>query len=681
MHKHDVPVYVFLALIISTGFVAARYTMMVVAHTDRIQALASVAARTPLTPKDSVTSKTSAVALRNYAETKLSGATEMTVSGRIEAYYSENKKFDTADQPLRFALVSGHDVYELHNLSGALHPALDGAQATLSGFVSAQSGPKELFVNLSSEAQTRLHGLRSFPGIVRGDERSTTTCANSFCTLVVLVDTTNSVSNLPTPVEIHDYIFNGRIKNALLEESYNETPIAGDVTDWISLSPQQGISPFFAPSEVDQYFMGHNINLSNYQQVVFLINGGPQSVGGEGTIGTTTYWQGGNYYIIPVSLVGFSSYANNSSLTTSNGNLSYFDYLYIHETGHNLNALHDNLLNCKSGPLSVPSECISVEYGNKYSIMGDGAYGGHFSTIQKLRIGWLGLEDVTFAWAGTHTINPMENSEGTYLGIDGTHDSIPEFLAERRISSGIDTRSAFPTVNISGAFLYRLNNRTAASISTDPLSWDAPLVDTTPPAQSDAWYQSMSDVVFKIPQAYNDTQDHIRFSQAANGSNNSIVLSAPLSTNDACAKNPVKAFEPTTNPGDTFTSQMAKHKWPVVAAPDPLPKSLIQTLHADVNESGAQVFLAKNIILFNDDSVPCGSGAYTFELISHGTTLPLLSESSVTYEPWSGPHYETVMAYLPVSGLSYGIQTVTLKITKHNDGTTFTRDLKFNLEQ
>jgi hypothetical protein len=679
MHKHDVPVYVFLAIIISAGFFVAEHAIMAVSNIDRLTSLAAVTVSSPVSHGASVPT-IETTALQKYAETKLSGATSKTISGHIEAYYAENKKFDNADTPLHFALLSGHNVYQLHNLSGEFDPALDGAVASLTGFIT-QKSDKDLYVNLSDSAQLRMRAVHTFPALVKkSEERSTTTCANSFCTLVVLVDTTNNSSHLPTPTDIHDYIFNGRIKNALLEESYNQTLIAGDVTDWIGVNSDP-ISPFFAPSEVDQYLTNHNINLSNYQQLVFLINGGSQSVGGEGTVGATTYWQNGTVFTIPVSLIGFSSYANNASLTTSNGNLSYFDYLYVHETGHNLNALHDNLLNCKSGPLSLPSECIPVEYGNKYSIMGDGSYGGHFSSLQKLRIGWLTIDDITFAWSGGHSLDPIENSGGTYLGIDGMHDSIPEFLVERRTSSGLDTRSAFPSLNLNGAFLYRLNNPVAASVSTDPFSWDMILVDTTPSLRSDDWYQSMSDVVFKIPQAYNDIQDHVRFSQSSNGNNNLITLSVPIQTDQSCLKSPIKVFEPKANPGDTFTSQMSKQKWPVLAVPNPLPHALVQTLHADVTSPDSEVFLAKNISIFNDDRISCGPGLYTIELLHNGVSIPLLSESSITYEPWSGPHFQTVMAYLPVNGLTYGMQTVTLKITKQNDGTVFTRDLKFDLEQ
>jgi hypothetical protein len=100
-----------------------------------------------------------------------------------------------------------------------------------------------------------------------------------------------------------------------------------------------------------------------------------------------------------------------------------------------------------------------------------------------------------------------------------------------------------------------------------------------------------------------------------------------------------------------------------------------------VTSPDSEVFLAKNISIFNDDRISCGPGLYTIELLHNGVSIPLLSESSITYEPWSGPHFQTVMAYLPVNGLTYGMQTVTLKITKQNDGTVFTRDLKFDLEQ
>lgn len=613
-------------------------------------------------------------ALVAYARNFKKGSKEIIVAGRIEAYYSENKKFEAEDQPLKFVLVSGKDVYEIKTLKGSLPLSLNGAAVELLGFTSlGRDGKKELVVDLSASDIKNL-STSSNRGMSLRDERSN--CPATLCSIVIPVDMSGDISNLPAPEDIENYINNGRIANAILEESYAQASLSVRVMPWVSISSQT-MSPYYAPSEIEQYLINQGIDLSSYGQLAFLINGGSQSSGGEATIGAQQYYANGSSYNIPVSLVGFAPYANNANLTSSNGNMSYFDYLYVHETGHNLGALHDNLLNCGGGPMSLPSQCISIEYGNKYSIMGDAAYGGHFSLVQKLRAGWVGMPPLVTS--GIYSFDPIELANPSFLGIDGNTNYIPEFLMERRTSVGIDALSLFTDPNLNGVFLYRMKNPTDPNLSSDPMTWDVGLIDTTPTVASTNWYTSLNDLVFKIPQRYGDIQNNTRFSQRLDGMNNSVQVSQGLQVADACAKKPVKAFEPYVNSGDTFTGQIPSHKWPVRTGLPTVAASLVQDIHADTSLPDAQIFLIKYFMLFNDDAIPCGPGEYSFEIIFNGESIPLLTDSSATYNPWSGPNYDVIMAYLPVSGLSYGQHTATLKITKLNDGSVFSRPLVFNL--
>jgi hypothetical protein len=152
-----------------------------------------------------------------------------------------------------------------------------------------------------------------------------------------------------------------------------------------------------------------------------------------------------------------------------------------------------------------------------------------------------------------------------------------------------------------------------------------------------------------------------------------------LGVANACTRSGVKAFEPYVNSGDTFTGQIPAHKWPITTAKPSVAAALVQDIHVDLNNPDAQIFLYKNIMLFNDDYIACGAGQYTFEFIVNDVSIPLLSESTATYDAWSGPHFNYVMAYLPVTGMTYGQHTVTLKITKISDNTVFSRPLVFNL--
>lgn len=680
MQKKDLPLFISIVSLVAflTVFTAPNINNLALSTNVSTASQTAAVARAPRV--QSVTmSPGEKVLLTEHVKRGGKSTVLTTMQGKIEAYYSEDLKKEDGNH-LKFALVPRGEVYEISNIAGELPASIDGATVELTGVVSVSRGKKELLVNISSEKIKSIKGDREVIGKKGGTiisrESQAINCNISFCALVIPVDMTGSTVGLPTPTEIHDYIFTGRTKDALLEESYGQVSYAGDVTDWVSV-PEQNISVFFAPQEIADYIANNNINIASYEQLVFLINGGPQASSGEASIGNASYWVNGSSYNIPVARVGFLTYQYNDNLTSANGNLSYFDYLYVHETGHNFNSLHDNLLNCKSGPVSVPSECMSVEQGNKYSIMGDGSYGGHFSVWQKLRAGWMAMPQLTSG--GTHSLNPLESMSVTNLGIDGNTNTVPEFLMERRTSTGLDSMNLFTNLNLNGVFLYRVKNTFEQGVTSDPMTWDVGLIDTTPHLRSALWYESMNDVVFKSPQRYADRQTLKQFAQSLGGDNNTMIVSPAMATVNPCTRGPIKVFEPYINQGDTFTGQIQAQKWPVKMGTPSIATDLVQTIQADVNNPDAQIFLYKNVMLFNDDYVACGPGQYTFEFIVNGVSVPLFSEATTTYNPWSGPHFTTVMASLPVYQLPYGQHTVTLKITKLNDGTIFSRNLLFNL--
>ncbi len=676
MEKRDVPMFVALLIASAVGFLSSKgYEPYAYGHSFSGAEIATASRSLPTTGV-TVPEKPKKP-LDFYAGAK-GLTTPVTLNGRIEAYYSESKKFEETDAPLKFALIVGRERYEVKNLNGELPARIDGATVSLSGYVSGKSGKKELLVSLSPAELRNIRGTRYQPNL--GGSRSgsmSLDCVDSYCALVIPVDMTGNTSGLPAPTDIQAHIFGGAITDALSQESYGAVDYSGDVTDWVEV-PQETLNVFSFPAEVEQYLLSNNINPAQYDQVVMLVNGGSQSYGGESSIGPTyVSFNGGSVYM-PLALVGFAQYQNNGNLTASNGNLSYFDYLYVHETGHSMNALHDNMYSCKSGPISLPSECMNVEYGNKYSMMGDGSYGGHFSFWQKLRAGWIAMPPLTSS--GTYAFNNgIEVQNPTVLGVDGNTNAVPEFVMERRTSTGLDAQNLFTGLNLNGAFLYRMKNWSDPNTTSDPATWDLGLIDTTPHLQSARWFDSMNDVVFKEPQRYVDRQNLVQFAQQIGGGSNSVLVNHAQPVANACTRNPVKVFEPYVNTGDTFTNQIPQQKWPVRTGMPSVAESLVQDIHADVNDPSAQVLLYKYFMMFNDDYIACGPGQYSIEMLSGGQPLSLITESNITYNPWSGPLYNMTMAFMPVYGMQYGHHTVTLKITKLNDGSIFSRDLVFNL--
>jgi hypothetical protein len=367
----------------------------------------------------------------------------------------------------------------------------------------------------------------------------------------------------------------------------------------------------------------------------------------------------------------------------ANGNMSYFDYLYVHETGHNLGMTHDNFLNCKSGPTSLPSECIPVEYGNSFSVMGSGALGGHPSFVNKMRAGWLSAPSITEATQGTYPLNAIENPNPSFLGLDFGNDLTPNYAFEKRSAVGVDTPNLFPDVSLEGALVYRMvPDFGFAGVSASPFSWSMSLVDTTPAQASTSWAVSLRNSTLKIPQSFSDTGLSLGFRENPSA-NNSQVEIFPVQTliKNSCAKHPIKVFE-SENANDMFTGQIGTQKWvagvnllSILQGQTVLPKDL----HVDTSVPGAQALIYKSFFVFNDDTITCGMGNYTFKLMANGAELPLLTDNLAQYPSWGGPYYQTIFAYLPVAGLPYGPQHVTLEIKKENDGSVFTRDLIVNL--
>lgn len=686
MLKKEVPLFIVLIFFLTIGVLVIKKETDTVAM-NRYRDLAAVAARNApsISYQKINNSPKETQALSAFVKQNEKGVSYnfKTIHGTLEIIHhdSQDQKEVPSDLYTPF-LVSSEGVYKIQNISdNPLIQNLNGINLELTGLVSTSdiSKQKSVLVNFN---QTDVKNLRPKKIVTRNLATSSlreAACPGNYCALVIPLDTTGAGA-LPSPTEIQDYIFNGRIKSVLAEESYGAMTYAGVVTDWIHISdPNPNI--FNAPPEVSDYLQAHNINPNSYNQIVFLVNGGPESSGGLGSIGVTPFWIGGSFYSIPVAIVGFSTYSNRADLLMANGNLSYFDHLYVHETGHNLGAVHDNLLNCKSGPVSAPSECIFTEYGNNYSVMGGGALGAHFSFLNKMRIGWINQSNIFEMTSGMHALNPIESSNPTFLGLDYGNNGVPDYLFERRSSVGFDTKNLFSELNYDGEFVYRLTPDFGLnSIPADPTYWTLNLVDTTPASRPSGWPMALKDAVLKIPQSFMDTGRVKGFRQNSSGGNNLVEIYNGLAISNPCSIKPIKVFEP-AGVSDLFPGQVGQQNWGTgLAVPNQQNSPNPTGVSVDLNDPNAQIMVYKSLMIFNDDSLQCPASNYTFKMKFNGVELPLLSDSSAQYPSWGGPYYQTVFAVLPNTGLSYGPTNVTLEVTKQNNATVFSKNLVFQLE-
>src|SRR5207249_3422969 len=121
--------------------------------------------------------------------------------------------------------------------------------------------------------------------------------------------------------------------------------------------------------------------VSAYSRRIYVYPGANCSFGAEGTIG------------------------GNPSQSWLNGTIDTGGI--AHELGHNFGLYHSHLLDCGTSILS--GVCSVQEYGDLYDTMG--GEDGHFNSVQKSRLGWLGSGVVpitTVTASGTYALEPYE---------------------------------------------------------------------------------------------------------------------------------------------------------------------------------------------------------------------------------------------------------------------------------
>ncbi|MEW6056958.1 MAG: M12 family metallo-peptidase [Bdellovibrionota bacterium] len=179
-------------------------------------------------------------------------------------------------------------------------------------------------------------------------------------TAVVLVGFSD-LANTYTLEKTQDVFFN-QVHNYLLETSYGQTSLTGQVFGPYSISlSRSGCDSNSIASLANAQASQRGVNLSQYRRIVYVFPKNGCSWLGLGTIG------------------------GNPSRSWINGSLVL--HTVAHELGHNLGLYHSNAMNC--GSASIASSCSTIEYGDTTDIMGN-LVAGHYNAFQKERLGWLG---------------------------------------------------------------------------------------------------------------------------------------------------------------------------------------------------------------------------------------------------------------------------------------------------
>jgi M6 family metalloprotease-like protein len=290
----------------------------------------------------------------------------------------------------------------------------------------------------------------------------TTGLQNLLIIPVQYTDTPGDVTSL-TPTQISDFLFKGTFQSFFKQQSYGNITFAGTVLPWVKIAsvepPSNCQAATFATPEIIDAVSKAGIDLSQYSGVEFIIGGLAQ---GCAAIGKDTIFFKGKMYNLSQSWTGSGrtrfTVLDGGTTPAWNGFLQDF----THEVGHTLGLYHSNGWDC--GDKAITGNCVHLEYGNGYDIMGNGSFAREFDAYDKEFLGWLkGLGIQTVSTSGVYQLVPYENQTGvraikitnpflTALGVPDT-----TYYLEYRQSIGYDNtysiHSPYWPINEDGPFV------------------------------------------------------------------------------------------------------------------------------------------------------------------------------------------------------------------------------------
>ncbi|HVE62590.1 MAG TPA: hypothetical protein VNB94_02135 [Mycobacteriales bacterium] len=144
----------------------------------------------------------------------------------------------------------------------------------------------------------------------------------------------------------------------------------------------------------------------------------------------------------------------------------------MHELGHNDGLRHAGSLSCSVDGVFMTlaaNGCSLAEYGDITDAMGNATYVGHFSVVQKARLGWLGARSVALQPGGSAILAPVETAGTDVIAASIDASNGRRYWLESRSAAGAD---ALLPAGVLGGVLIRIDD---PSLSPAPL-----LLDLTP---------------------------------------------------------------------------------------------------------------------------------------------------------------------------------------------------------
>jgi len=251
-----------------------------------------------------------------------------------------------------------------------------------------------------------------------------------------------------------------------LENSYQQTWLAGDIVGWFTIPVSSATCDYASiASYAQSAATAAGVNLASYTHQVYAF---PSNACG--------WW-------------GLSSVGGSPSQSWING--AFELPVLAHELGHGHGLWHSHSLDCGATAV-IGSSCVTNEYGDIVDVMGAGEP-AHFNAFQKERLGWLnyGVSPpiTTVSTDGAYTIGNYETagSAAKALKIFKSKDAVTGqstwFYVESRQASGFDDFLSDPSTgaqNVTGGLLVH--------IGTDASGNSSFLLDMTPATSVAYWW-------------------------------------------------------------------------------------------------------------------------------------------------------------------------------------------------
>ncbi|GGK84908.1 Ig-like domain-containing protein [Amphritea balenae] len=527
-------------------------------------------------------------------------------SGELEVLYAD---FADGSHELRHYLNTPFG--ERFRLNFAGHPAqfMQGDNVSIDGVLLStedESGNSDGNIVLAAD-DTGIQTL-ALDGSGNGGEPGPV--ANSLGeqrTLVMLVNFQDDSSQPWSQAQISSLV-KGKVNDFMVENSYGQTWLNSDVTNWMTISASKSGCPTGTYSSLaNQKAQQFGYNPANYDRLIYLW---PQNsscgFSGLGTVGGAP------------------------SKSWING--QYLWNIFAHELGHNFGLGHSHDLNCGSSTLG--SNCSVTEYGDFTDTMGAG-FNGHFNAFQKDRLGWLGYgsapELTTVTSNGNYTISPYEDQNGSAKALKILKDTDPStgenswYYLEYRQAKGFDSGlSGYGTqINFLNGVTVHSGNKSNANSSY--------LLDMTP-GSSGSFY----DAALEEGYGYNDSSAGVSFNTTwLDG--NSAQISVNLNQQSCISNSP------------TLTAVSSESAWV---------------------EAGTAV--TYSLILTNRDSSACASSSFNLAAIQPSGWNSSLSHNSLNLAPGTSTTIHLTVTssssavdgfYDIVTSASKGSQTASTTVT------------------